>query len=226
MSELETIEEPEEEPVEAEPETDEELAAAEEEAELEDASTPTEEQIAKAMADAEKRNADILDKLDREAQRHRNRLAEILEEDILSCVPCELCRADPAGWIDMSTPIPDEVKQRVRIQIGDREPENWQPDPDSQRCATCDGQGEVVSGSRKTGQTELVCLDCNGRGWVDRGEMRRRVGRPATVLAAPVQVAVSNGPAEVKPSGYSDEDLAEVERLRAKGIVVVVPQRG
>src|SRR5574340_285320 len=42
--------------------------------------------------------AKVLDKLDREAERHRKRLTEIIAEDALSLLPCELCNPRTAGW--------------------------------------------------------------------------------------------------------------------------------
>lgn len=193
----------------------------EEEGEEEEAGL-TEEQaqalFQKAQEDEDKRSETILDKLDREAKRHRDRLAQILEEDVLRLVPCELCRADMAGWVDSTVAIPHEVKERVRIQIGDREPENWLPDaPEhSHRCAQCDGQGEVLTGSRKHGQEVLPCVECSGRGWVgDRAQGPLRV---TTTTAA-------SGVATDGPAAPSADDPA-VAALRARGLIVIDPRAG
>jgi hypothetical protein len=184
----------------------------------------TDEQIDKLQAQAEKDAQKLREKLDREAERHRTRLAEILQEDILTLVPCELCRADLAGWVETTVPLPDEVKQRVRIQIGDREPENWQKDTHSDRCSVCDGLGEVETGSRVHGQEVMPCVECQGKGWVATDD--KRLGfRPPALPSPPVPGAAeeANG-AVVNHPALSAEDQAEVSRLRSKGIVVIVPE--
>lgn len=140
----------------------------------------TPDEIENALERYGKEQEQILDKLDREAKRHRDRLAEILQEDVLALVPCELCRADLAGWVDRTVAIPDEVKVRTRIQIGDRQPENWQADRYSRQCDTCEGLGEVLTGSQVQGQTTLPCIACNGKGWVPVGDERRGNVVPVT----------------------------------------------
>jgi len=182
------------------------------------------ELLDKAIAKREKDEARAAARLDAERQRHQNRLAEILQEDILKLVPCELCRADLAGWIDSSVPIPEEIKQRVRIQIGDREPENWQEDPHSARCPACDGLGEVQTGSRVHGQEVMPCVDCSGKGWQPTDDTRAgfRPVVPTTPVSSPSAEAGNGGP-ERHPA-LSDEDSKRINELRAKGIVVIVPQ--
>lgn len=206
---------PEPEPVDDDPDQDE---GGEPEAAL------TDEQIAKLEVKAEKEAAKVREKLDAEAERHRTRLAEILREDVLSLVPCELCRADLAGWVETATPLPDEVKQRVRIQIGDREPENWQKDTHSERCGVCDGLGEVQTGSRVHGQEVMPCVECQGKGWVATDD--KRLGFRPPALPSPPAVGTpdeGNGTVVSHPA-LSGDDQAEIDRLRSKGIVVIVPQ--
>lgn len=188
-------------------------------------SESTPEQIEKLQAQAEKEAQKTRDRLDKEAERHRTRLAEILQEDVLSLVPCELCRADLAGWIETAVPLPDEVKQRVRIQIGDREPENWQSDPHSSRCSACDGLGEVQTGSRVHGQEVMPCVDCGGKGWQPTDDTRAgfRPTVPVPPSVSPLPEAGNGGPEHHHPA-LSKEDQDEIKRLQNKGIVVIVPQ--
>lgn len=211
-AEIETGDAPEE-PAEA-PDASEEIEDEPDEEDEPLPADPTPEQLEKAQKAADKQVQKRRDQLDGEAMRHRKRLAEILQEDILSLVPCELCRADLAGWVETLVAIPDEVKQRVRIQIGDREPENWQADRYSRRCDTCDGLGEVTTGGRVHGQLTLPCIDCQGRGWIAVGP-ERTTGRPAQLVAVPPQ----NGPPEATVADPVLE--AEAAALRAKGYVVI-----
>lgn len=123
----------------------------------------------------------VLDKLDREADRHTKRLTEILEEEALMLLPCELCNPRHAGWVNLSQ-VTEETRQRVRIQIGDREPVQRKEDRYARRCESCDGEGEVETGSKVQGQTVLPCVECQGKGWVDpTGE--RSTGPKVTPLA-------------------------------------------
>jgi hypothetical protein len=208
-------EEPETQPVDDDPDQDE---GVEPEGEL------SSEQIDKLQAQAEKDAAKLREKLDREAERHRTRLAEILQEDILTLVPCELCRADLAGWVETQVPLPDEVKQRVRIQIGDREPENWQKDTHSERCSVCDGMGEVETGSRVNGQQVMPCVECGGKGWVATDEKRAGFRAPVFTPVAPSAPQDEGNGTVVNHPALSTEDQGEIDRLRKKGIVVIVPQ--
>jgi hypothetical protein len=208
------FEEPETQPVDDDPDQDE---GVEPEGEL------TSEQIDKLQAQAEKDAAKLREKLDREAERHRTRLAEILQEDVLTLVPCELCRADLAGWVETTVPLPDEVKQRVRVQIGDREPESWQEDPHSARCSACDGLGEVTTGSRVHGQEVMPCVDCGGKGWQPTDETRQGF-RPTPVFTPQATLPQDEGNGTVvNHPALAAEDQAEIDRLRKKGIVVIVP---
>jgi hypothetical protein len=184
----------------------------------------TEEQIEKLQAQAEKDAQKVRDRLDGEAERHRKRLAEILQEDVLSLVPCELCRADLAGWVETATPLPDEVKQRVRIQIGDREPENWQDDPHSARCSACDGLGEVQTGSRVRGQEVMPCVDCGGKGWQPTDDTRSGFRPTPHVSPLPPQEADAGNGGPVNHPALTPEDQEAIKRLKAKSIVVIVPE--
>jgi hypothetical protein len=208
------FEEPETQPVDDDPDQDE---GVEPEGEL------TNEQIDKLQAQAEKDAAKLREKLDREAERHRTRLAEILQEDILTLVPCELCRADLAGWVETETPLPEEVKQRVRIQIGDREPRKVKQDPHSKRCETCDGETIVETGAKEGPNITLPCVDCGGAGWIATDDKRQGFRTPSFVPPPPVVAQdVENGQPVNHPA-LGAEDQAEIDRLRKKGIVVIVP---
>jgi hypothetical protein len=184
---------------------------------------PTPEEIAKAEQRQQAEVEKLLDRLDREAKRHRDRLAEILQDDVFHLVPCELCRADLAGFVDQTQPIPEEVRQRVRIQIGDREPRKLRQDPHTQRCETCDGETVVETGAKDGPNVTLPCVDCGGKGWVATDDKRSGF-RPvvAATPSTPVPGDVDNG-GPVNHPALSTEDQDEIDRLRKKGIVVIVP---
>jgi hypothetical protein len=208
-------EEPVEEPVEAPGEDEDEAEEPQEATESEAVSFDT-------MSEGEQRK--VLDKLDREAERHTKRLQEIMVEDALMLLPCELCNPRTAGWVDLAAVTP-ELRQRVRIMIGDREPVKREHDRYSRRCEACDGEGTVDTGSKVEGQKELPCIDCAGKGWLNIGPERLGV-RPA----APALAIAPNGPTAPEPpaapdAGLSPEEQAAYDLLRSKNFAVIAPVR-
>ena len=77
-----------------------------------------------------------LAKLEREAERHFNRVREVMGEEAAMLQECPLCDPLIPGLIMPSPQLPDRFPA-VRAFIGDREPENWQPDTHRHRCAPC-----------------------------------------------------------------------------------------
>jgi len=153
----------------------------------------------------------VLDKLDREAERHTKRLTEILEEEALMLLPCELCNPRHAGWVNMSQ-VTEDARARVRVMIGDREPVKRLADRYARRCESCDGEGVTETGSKVSGQMELPCKECQGKGWVDPSGERSRGTVPA-----PVPTVVHNGPTETGMTGPTvppmDEDVEQALAL-------------
>ena len=163
---------------------------------------------------SQKQMEKALDKLDREATRHRSRVEEIMGEDVAMLLPCPLCDPLTPGQI-MPTPATPERFPAVREFLGDAPARELQADPQAHRCETCGGWGMVDTGSRVQGQSELPCKTCNGMGWV--GE------RSATPYVQPVvaaQVAEANG--EGQPTPITSEP-PEAARLRAMGFTLIPP---
>lgn len=157
-----------------------------------------------------------VDRLAREAVRHRNRIEEIMGEDALVLQPCVLCEEIIPGFV-MPPALDDARKAKVRVMIGDKEPAAWQADLHSRRCADCDGLGEVLTGSQVHGQETLPCVACKGKGWIGDHE------RGAVAPPPPPQLAevAGNGP---PPSGQGVEP-PEVAALKAQGYTILDPVR-
>jgi len=155
-------------------------------------------------------------RLDAETARHVKRVAELVGEDAFRhLVVCELCDPSMPGF-RWPRPPADEVKAAVRMAIGDRQPENWQADTYSRRCDSCQGLGEVLTGSQVRGQETLGCLECGSRGWIPIGPER---GRPNVVhLATPAPAHVDELPVPA-----AADDPPEVAALKAAGYVVIKP---
>lgn len=154
-------------------------------------------------------------KLDAETKRHVERVAAICGPNFAYLTPCELCEPNMPGF-RLPKVLDEETKAAVRYAIGDRQPENWQADQYSRECEACAGLGEVLTGSKVTGQSTLVCLICGGKGWTPIGPERQ-----GGVFPKPALVAPSNG--EGSPAALPAVDPPEVADLKARGYVVISP---
>lgn len=110
-------------------------------------------------------------KLQREADRHTRRVGEIMGEDALALVPCELCLTAIPGFRFPVTPDED-VREAVKAAIGLADLTKYLPAPDAGRCETCAGEGRVKTESHVVGQETIVCLSCNGKGWTSASPQR------------------------------------------------------
>ena len=77
----------------------------------------------------------------------------------------------------------------------------------TRRCSTCNGYGEVLSGSLRQGNETVKCLTCQGMGYEDIREAAQ---------------LTQNGEARVDLTPVAAVD-PEVEALRAKGYTIIEP---
>lgn len=157
-----------------------------------------------------------LDKLDREAKRHHERVAAIMGSDIEMLLDCPLCDALTPGKV-MPSPQTPERFPAVREFMGDAQPEAWNEAQDAHRCEVCNGLGMVATGSRVSGQERLTCTECTGRGWVGSRADR-------AVLPVPTPAAIVEGNGQSVPTPPSS-DPPEVAALKRQGYVVIEPVR-
>jgi hypothetical protein len=202
-----------------EPEDGEEEAGDEEEVPLEEPATG-EPSAASEQVLSEKQMRAALDKLDREKERHTARVSEIMGEDALSLVPCELCAPNIPGFRFNMAPS-EETQTAVRKVLGMPTVENLKPDPYSRRCDVCDGKGKTRTDSLVERQETVRCIPCEGRGWIAVGA-ERQTGAASPVAAQPV-----NGPEPVLDDGIkrdmfgtpeTDPDYGLMPQLRARPI--------
>lgn len=117
-------------------------------------------------------------KLEKEAARHANRVAEIMDEGAAELVVCELCHPAIPGFrfpgeIDGAQLV--AVKTAIGIDAGP----DLKPDTYSRVCDGCAGWGNVSSGSRVAREATLRCRVCKGRGWVSiGGEREAEISEP------------------------------------------------
>lgn len=104
-------------------------------------------------------------KLEKEATRHANRVAEIMGDDFGLLVP------SPVDWtpgflFNVPEMLPDEGQVGALLALlGRGDARDLRPAPDAEVCETCNGWGVGLTGSKAEGQRTKPCKDCNGNGW-------------------------------------------------------------
>jgi hypothetical protein len=198
-------------------EQDEEKEPDEEEAEE---TTPEEPQAGAEVVLSEKQMEKALAKLDAEALRHRNRVSEIMGDDALSLIPCELCAPNIAGFRFNVAPSYETIAA-VRQAIGLPSMETLKQDRYSRRCDNCDGAGRVKTDSRVQGQEHVPCYDCKGRGWIPIGP-ERQTPQPQEGAdnGAPIGVVVADDGLKRDMFGTpeSDPDYGLMPNMRQRPI--------
>jgi hypothetical protein len=187
---------------------------AEEDAQTPDDPQPDKTKPEQPQALSEKQLEARLKRLDKASQTWRERVGTIMEDDAAMLMPCPLCEQIIPGFV-MPTPATPERFPAVRTFMGDAEPQEWQQDPNTRTCQTCDGMGEVKTGSKVQSQTTLVCTDCGGKGW--------QGARPAVATSGPMAAVVTpeqNGADTPKPQGPEPPEAA---KLRALGYTLIQP---
>ncbi len=204
--------EPSETPAEAEP-SEQEQAGEEEEAQE---SGQVEGVPPEAQAVSQKQIEQVHRKFEKSSEVWRKRVDEIMGGDIDVLLPCPMCDSIIPGYL-MPTPDIPERFPAVRAFMGDAPLEEYEPLPDAHRCEVCKGRGMGKTDSLVSGQERLVCLACDGRGWVGP-----RAQKPALVTPPPALVAEGNGPVA---SGPSTPDPPEVAALKRQGYTIIEPVR-
>jgi hypothetical protein len=193
---------PEPEPTPAE-QTEEEEAAEQEESEQVEGVPAEEEQPEQpsgaAGAVGEKELEKMFAKVERANVAYVKRIGESMGEEFGVLEQCPRCASPFLGFIfpPMMRPATDEVKAKVLASIGEHAAMATQKANFARRCDDCDGNGVVLSGSRRNDQKTIRCRACEGKGFVYVGEP------PPPVVGyteVPVPSAEVNGVKEDAPS--------------------------
>lgn len=105
--------------------------------------------------------------IDAEGKRHERALAKALGEKWEDYELCLRCLGDgfvlpiPAGQ------MPQEQWDNLMAQAGMAPGDQLKTATYAIVCSTCDGWGEIKTGSKSASQAVLPCKDCQGRGWFD-----------------------------------------------------------
>lgn len=153
-------------------------------------------------------------KFEKSSQVWRKRVAEIMGDAVEVLIPCPLCDDNIPGYVMPAPDVPERFPA-VREFMGDAQPVAHEQDPNTRTCQTCNGWGEVETGSRVQGQSLLACTDCGGKGWQG---VRAPVASSGPMAPAPMPE--SNGQGEATPQG---PETPEAAKLRALGYTIIPP---
>lgn len=207
--------------------TDEEMAAqmAPDDDEPEPEPEPDEpeqgdEQLRQAKATTERELEKALQSLTKEADRHAERVRQIMGDDAEGLVPCELCWEHAPGFRWNRSPDPETVAA-VRVVIGMPDLSNYRPSATERICDDCGGLGKVRTGSVVPQFETATCDGCAGKGFTPS---RPRLNEDTAPVAP---VAPENGAALVHDDGiqrdmfgtpFTDPDFGKMPNMRARPV--------
>jgi hypothetical protein len=123
---------------------------------------------AQARASSEALIRENMGKIARSAETFRRRVSDVLGEDALALVPCELCEPEIPGFhwpAELAYPR-DEIHARLLEVLRTPSAPEYVADPGHKMCDACHGYGKVRTGSKVPGQEIGTCGPCRGYGFV------------------------------------------------------------
>lgn len=151
-------------------------------------------------------------KLDTSANTWRRRVSELLGEDALLLVACELCESNIPGyhWPAEIKQPENDVQERLLDVLKQPAAPEYQPARDVRMCPDCQGWGVTLTGSKKAGKERKDCIGCKGYGYVPPP------GQPANGAATVEQVRELVTP-DGEPLVHDDNDVWGSPRLLGDG---------
>lgn len=121
--------------------------------------------------------------LEGRAKRYAAGVLEVATENGIPFVPCALCGEGVPGFIidPRVEPLNEMQVVAVRALLGMDEGPRLEQAPDAETCPTCNGWGEVLTGSKVASRRQVLCPQCRGNGWIGP----HRDLTPAEVAALP-----------------------------------------
>ena len=119
---------------------------------------------------------------------------------------CPLCVGYPPG-LYFPAELPQEKRAALNALLGYPSLDNYRRDNAYLTCATCDGLGTILTGSKVPKNMTAQCADCGGKGWITESP-RRQVPERAPILdgAAPAPGEVDGEPPPFDPWGRPHGD--------------------
>jgi hypothetical protein len=171
--------------------------------------------------DTEAQAAEIGKKLDGLGKHVAKRMGDILGDDAALYAPCPACTPwQTPGWVPPVDPPPD-VQAALLHYMGQRAASDLLPDPHSERCPECNGEGANEMPTNVAEQKVATCVKCSGKGWLALDAARG--GAPSVATNGP---APTYPPPSAVASALPDlpvEDDPRVTELRQMGYAVIPP---
>jgi len=193
----------------SEPSPDEEEAAEEEE-QPEEPAEPQEPSALAAVGMSEKELERGRKAIEKAGEAYATKLSNVMGEEANQLETCPRCA--PLGFLGFyfpAAPVSTEQKDAVLASVGEQPAIATKLANFARRCDDCDGNGVVLSGSRRNDNKTIRCVTCEGRGYIFVGE------RPSPVEsytpAVPEPVPANGAPQDTpnvdlwgRPAGHPD----------------------
>ena len=110
---------------------------------------------------------------------------------------CPCCHPSTPG-LYLTHELSQENVARMKAILGMPSMENYRVDHRYLECATCGGQGSVLTPSKKANEMVKPCIDCKAKGWITHDPL---VKEPERAPALDVLVT-SEGVEQVEPPAF------------------------
>ncbi len=140
-------------------------------------------------------------RLEKEATRHANAVASILEEDAQEFQPCPLCLPFAPGF---RLPVPPSEQEWATITaaVFGGESMDYGKATDASACPDCNALGQVLTGSKVASHRLRNCSRCSGAGYlVVPGPAGNQAAVAPSDPTAPVVQLAPEPPSDTDPWG-------------------------
>lgn len=140
---------------------------------------PEPEHDAGAQSEAEIRAK--IEKIGRSAQTFRRRIEEVLGDDAVALVPCELCEPEIPGfhWPVEYARARDEIHARLLQVLKTPAEIQYRTDPSTRECEVCGGEGKLERPTKVAAQKLTTCHVCRGFGFQPPPDLQGSAGPAA-----------------------------------------------
>jgi len=142
---------------------------------------------------------------DREKSRHMRELEKRDDVRFADTVECPLCEGHGRMWPVLPEPESTARREFINGALGGAPEADYREHPTESICDSCDGWGQVYTGSKVANQDLLNCPACNGLGH------RVKQGAPLPMFAGQPPATVGSQPGYEIP--YSTVPMSEQVRI-------------
>ena len=164
---------------------------------------------------------DIYKKLNTQTRANATRISTILGDEAVNFDTCPMCSYFNTPGFVYSGQLPADLTEHILHLLNQHAPSEYIADTHSETCASCNGLGMVLSGSKAPGQELLPCVECGSKGWVANDGVRGGVALSAANGVLDPAGNASSGDAAMAPTFPTD--TPEIRALKAQGYVVIPP---